>query len=65
MASSPNLEPGALAPVLYAAIQRLGEPGFAALVEHILSSPPEADFDAGYDLLYSLLHEPVIETRPL
>lgn len=61
MPSSLNLEPDTLAPVLHAAIERLGELGelgLQALLNYIRDRPAGSDFDAGYDLLYSWLQQP-------
>ena len=54
MPSTLTLDPAALAPVLEAAIQRLGElgqPGICALIELVATRSECADFDAGVELL--------------
>ena len=54
MSSPITLAPDALAPVLHAAIQRLGElgpPGMDALLEWLREEPDCVNFDAGFDLL--------------
>ena len=64
MSSSFTLAPEALAPVLYGAIQRLGElgqPGMEALLQWLRDHPECDKFDAGFDLLCGWLEQAATE----
>ena len=66
MPSPFNLEPEALAPVLRAAIQRLGEvgsPGMEALIDHLRREPACPAFDTGYDLLFGWMAEHEVDNQ--